>query len=61
MSKLSYSLKEAAEATGLSEDVVRRAVRAGELPTLHPTVDGRKITKILIPATALREWLGTTR
>lgn len=60
MSKLSYGLKEAATATGLSEDVLRRAVRAGELRTLTPTLEGRKITKILIPADALQEWLGIT-
>lgn len=37
MSKLAYTLDEAAEACGVSREVIRQAIRAGDLVQVFPT------------------------
>lgn len=49
--KLSYSVKEAAEATGLCEKTIRSKIRAGELAAAYVG------TKIIIPRFAIEQWL----
>jgi len=48
---VSYSVKGAAEATGMSQDVIRNAIRAGALVAHYPT------SKPLILATDLTAWV----
>lgn len=47
----------AAQASGLSVQMIRRAMRSGDLPVHYPKVDGRQIDKPLILADDLREWV----
>lgn len=47
----------AAAASGLSVDVIRRAVRSGDLPSHYPEVDGRQVAKPLVLADDLRAWV----
>jgi excisionase family DNA binding protein len=56
--RISYTRKQAAEATGLSTDVIDRAIREGNLPTVRPAVGDRKITTVLITHAALTHWIG---
>lgn len=51
MSKVSYSIEEAAEATGYSTDTIRRALRNSDLTARYAN------TKPVILATELTEWL----
>lgn len=55
--KLAYTVPEAAEATGISADLIGKAIRAGDLATASPTVAGRVISKHVIPADELQRWL----
>ncbi|MFV0634618.1 hypothetical protein [Demequina sp.] len=52
-----YILKSASEASGLSVELIRRAVRAGDLRVSNPRVAGRPISKFVIDADELRRWL----
>ena len=54
--KLAYSLQEAADATGLSIDTIRRAMRAGDLAVTYPRVNGRPISKPLVARSELERW-----
>jgi len=56
--KLSYTIPEAADATGLSEITIRRAIRAGDLRANRPKVEGREIAKEVILTAELERWLG---
>lgn len=58
---VSYSYDTAAAATGYSVDVIRRAVRAGDLEMVYPRVDGRTLSKGTIPAQSLDRWVETGR
>lgn len=49
--KLSYTIREAAETTGYSEDTIRRAIRCGDLPVI------RKTSRPVILRTDLEAWL----
>ena len=49
--RVSYSLREAAEATGVSIDTIRRAIRAGHLVARYPTSHG------VLFADELRAWI----
>jgi len=49
--RVSYSLREAAEATGVSVDTIKRAIRAGNLVPRYPTSHG-----VLLEA-ELRAWV----
>jgi hypothetical protein len=54
---VSFDAAGAAQASGLSVQVIRRAMRAGDLPVHYPEVDGRQIDKPLIDAEDLRAWV----
>lgn len=54
---VSVNVKDAAEATGLSVDVIKRAIKAGDLRTGRPTIDGREIQKVVIPVAELERWI----
>lgn len=54
-SKLSYSIAEAAQATGVSEDKLRRIIRAGHLSAVTPPGFSRP----LIRAEELQAWLAS--
>lgn len=54
---VSYSLTEAAAAVGVSKDIIQRAVRAGDLLVRYPRVDGKPISKPLVPADELQRWV----
>ena len=54
---VSYDRVGAAAATGVSPDVILRAVNAGDLPVHYPSVDGRQVAKPLILADDLRAWV----
>ena len=56
-SKVSFNLQEAADSTGYSVDVLRRAIRAGDLATSAPRVNGRTITRRVIKADELERWI----
>jgi len=43
--KLSFTIAEATASTGYSVGVIRRAVRAGDLVSVAPTVDGRHLSR----------------
>lgn len=53
---ITYSIPDAARATSVSVDTIRRAIRAGDLATTSPRVDGRHIATNLIPADELTRW-----
>lgn len=53
---VAYTIADAARATSVSVDVIRRAIHAGDLVTTSPRVDGRPIAKTLIPADELTRW-----
>lgn len=55
--KLAYTRREAAEACGVSVDVIDKAIKAGDLRAVRPTIDGRKLATILIRHTELERWL----
>jgi excisionase family DNA binding protein len=51
MSKIAFSIEEAAEATGYSTDTIRRALRRGDMTARYAN------SKPVILATELKEWL----
>lgn len=51
MSKVSYSIEEAAEATGYSTDTIRKALRNSDMTARYAN------SKPVILATELQEWL----
>lgn len=54
MTRLAYTRKEAAEACGVSEDTIRRAINSGALRAKRT---GRTGGKYLITAKDLESWL----
>ncbi len=54
---VSYDYAGASAATGYSVDVIRRAVRAGDLVPRYAVVAGRQLTKPVIPRDELRAWI----
>lgn len=52
--RISYSVAEAAEATGLSEDSIRQAIASGDLVAHYA---GRRSSKPLIRAVELDSWV----
>lgn len=57
MSKIAYTTKEAAEAVGLSEDTIKRAINAGDLEAHAPRVAGRQIARQIIRLEELNRWI----
>lgn len=61
---VSYDIPGAAAATGYSADVIRRAIRAGDLTARYPTVAGRPLSKPVLERDELARWIsqgGTNR
>ncbi|MFD2792550.1 hypothetical protein ACFS27_03215 [Promicromonospora vindobonensis] len=54
---VSYSIDTASAATGVSRDVVQRAMRSGDLVVHYPNVSGKQVGKPLILAEDLRAWV----
>jgi hypothetical protein len=54
---LAYTVKTAAEATGYSIDVLKRAIRSGDLKATRPKIDGREVARDSIAAADLEVWL----
>lgn len=54
--RISYSIKDAAEATGISVDIIKRAIRSGDLKTHRPVVAKREIAKDFIAHIDLERW-----
>lgn len=52
-----FSYETAALATGYSQDVIRRAVRAGDIAVSRPKVDGKAVSKPVIPRDELAAWI----
>ncbi|AYY11519.1 DNA-binding protein [Actinobacteria bacterium YIM 96077] len=61
MPKLSYTPREAADETGISEETIRAAIRAGDLPTAPIVVNGRQIRRQIILHEDLVHWLTAER
>lgn len=51
MNKIAYTIAEAAAACGVSEPVIRRAIRKGDLVPRFPT------SRPVIPADELDDWI----
>lgn len=54
---VSYTLEAAASASGYSIDVIRRAVRAGDLATARPKVNGKPVGRPVVLADELQRWV----
>lgn len=52
----SHTVQTAAAATGLSEDTISKAIRAGDLPATRPKIAGRAITRDQIDPDDLKRW-----
>jgi excisionase family DNA binding protein len=61
LDQLSYTPRQAAEKTGVSEYTIGAAIRSGDLRTVQPEVNGRRIRKHLILHADLLEWLRGVR
>lgn len=64
--RISYRLKEAAEATGVSEDVLRRAIKATDPRAYPPPLRAKragtdKKVTYLIPAAELTRWVDSLK
>lgn len=59
MSRLAYDKREAAEACGVSEDTIKKAIAAGHLRAKRSArdSDGDGVGKYLITRAALEAWL----
>lgn len=62
VTSISYNYEQAAKATGYSVDIIRKAVRCGDLVMRYPKVDGRHLAKGVIEHRELMAWVqsGTT-
>lgn len=54
---VSFSYETAALATGYSTDVIKRAVRTGDLIARYPEVEGRALSKPVIERDELERWI----
>lgn len=54
---VSFDYDGAAAATGLSRNTIIAAVRAGDLVSHYPEIDGRQLAKPVIDADDLRAWV----
>jgi excisionase family DNA binding protein len=53
--KLAVTIQEAAESCGVSVDVIRRAIRSGDLPASYPT------SRPVVMVSDLSAWLESAR
>lgn len=58
---VALNYEDAARDSGYSTDVIRRAVRAGDLPAHYPEVDGRQLSKPVILRDDLHAWIARGR
>lgn len=58
---VSFSYETASAATGLSVDVLKRAVRTGDLEPRYPIVDGRPIAKPVFERAELERFIAQGR
>ena len=56
MSVITYNPKTAADAVGLSVDVIRAAINSGDLPARKPVIDGKTVERWLIDPQDLARW-----
>lgn len=64
LARISYRLKDAAEATGVSEDVLRRAIKATDPKAYPPPLKAKragsdKKVTYLILGSELERWVGS--
>lgn len=59
ITRLAYNLAEAAAACGMSKDVLRRAIRKGDLRAAKSgrSEDGEPVGNYVIQVSALQDWL----
>ena len=57
LTPVSFSYETAALATGLSTDVIRRAVRMGDLAVKYPQIEGKALAKPVIERAELERWI----
>ena len=57
LTPVAFSYDTAALATGLSPNVIRRAVRGGDLAVKYVRVDGREVSKPVIERAELERWV----
>ena len=55
--RIAHNRRQAAEVSGLSVDVIDKAIKAGNLRAVRPKVGDRKLATILIMHTELERWL----
>ena len=55
--RIAHNRRQAAEATGVSLDVIDKAIKAGNLRAVRPKVGDRKLSTVLILHTELERWL----
>lgn len=56
VAKVAYTVAEAAEATGVSERTIARAIKSGDLAARRPRVGGKPVAKDLISRAELERW-----
>ena len=59
LTPVSFSYETAALATGLSENMIRRAVRKGDLSVRYVRIDGRDVAKPVIERAELEHWVAS--
>lgn len=61
LERLSYTIKDAAEVSGYSEDTIRKAIKSGDLKANRPVIDGREVAKENIARAELERWLAAPK
>lgn len=56
---VAYTIRTAAEATGLSASTIRRATDSGDLAYTQPAIDGKAVRGRLIDPDELKRWVTT--
>lgn len=56
-SQIAYTRRQAAEQLGLSMSTIDKAIRSGDLRTVQPTIDGRRLATVLITHEELTRWI----
>lgn len=54
---VSFDIPGAALATGYSDDVIRRAIKAGDITARYPRVNGKQLSKPVIQHDELARWI----
>lgn len=56
MAVITYNPRTAADAVGISVDVIRNAINSGDLPARKPIVNGKTVERWLIDPEDLARW-----